>query len=321
MSQDSHDDAAESERHDSDFEGDSDFPNIVEEEDTDGSGTPFDDPVASAFSCYSGMLPPAQAAAGQKANSTRLFKIPRGQLFPDRNDDRVMPQAQVAHDMLRAHILGEHYPCIGARSAFQRGTYRFGFYKTLAHRGSVVAMGRDLRRFVAEYEQLGDFTTFVAAFKYPQATTEAAFEKLLWQHLQLMHDLDKTSGWDPHYGSDPNDPTGKFAFSFSNCAFFVVGMHSGASRFARRFAFPVLVFNPESQIRRLIEEGAIDQFAATVRERDMRYQGSINPSLPTDHTTTGGEARVYSGMTHRPGSAWKCPFHARPDIGTKPEKK
>lgn len=304
----------------SDFvEGDLDFPLVEEVEDADGTGTPFDDPIASAYSCYAGILPPAQSPSGQRVASNRLYKIPRGKLEADKADDRVTPLAQTAHDMLRAHILGEHFPCIGARSAFARGSYRFGFYKDLAHRSSVIAMGRDLRRFVMEYEQLGDFTTFIASFKYPQQTTEAAFEKLLWQHLQLMHDLDATSGWDPNYSPNPDDPG--FAFSFTNCAFFVVGMHPGASRFARKAAFATLVFNPESQIRRLKEAGEIDKFARTVRDRDIQYQGSINPSLPTDHTTTGGEARVYSGMAHRPNASWKCPFHPRPDLGTKSDKK
>lgn len=297
----------------SDFvEGDLDFPLVEEVEDADGSGSPFDDPIASAFSCYAGILPPAQSASGQRVTSNRLYKIPRGRLVPEKSDDRVIPLAQTAHDMLRAHILGEHYPCIGARSAFARGSYRFGFYKDLGHRSSVIAMGRDLRRFVGEYEQLGDFTTFIASFKYPQMTTEAAFEKLLWQHLQLMHDLDTTSKWDPNYKADPDSPN--FAFSFTNCAFFVVGMHAGASRYSRRFSFPTLVFNPESQIRRLKEAGEIDKFARTVRDRDIEYQGSINPALPTDHTTTGGEARVYSGVAHKPGRPWKCPFHPRPDV-------
>jgi FPC/CPF motif-containing protein YcgG len=175
----------------------------------------------------------------------------------------------------------------------------------------MLAMGRDLRRFVAEYEQLGQFTTFIAAFKYPQSTSEAEFEQLMWKHLQMLHDEDP-SDWDPHYSADPMAPN--FAFSFAGKAFFVVGKHSGASRFSRRLGFAALVFNPESQIRRLIEEGGLKKFADTVRRRDIKYQGDINPSLPADSSTTGGESRVYSGMTHRTGEPWQCPFHPKAEI-------
>lgn len=115
------------------------------------------------------------------------------------------------------------------------------------------------------------------------------------------------SPWDPHYSPDPEAEN--FAVSFNKTAFFVIGMHAGASRFSRRFAFPALVFNPESQIRRLKEKGKLEKFAATVRDRDTLYQGSINPSLPESGNTTGGEARVYSGKAHPAGSPWKCPFH------------
>lgn len=269
----------------------------------------FDWNEASAYSCYAGICKPEQ---GDDARSSKLLRVvPEGQLWPDDNDPVIPPQGEAAHDMLRAYILGEYYPCIGARAAFAKGTYRFGFYKRLAHLSSAAAMGRDLRRFVNEYEQIGDFTTFVAVFKYPQLTSEDEFEDLLWQHLQTLHDHD-IDDWDPHYKPDP--ASGEFGFSFHGKAFFVVGMHPGSSRFSRRVTFPTLVFNPESQIRRLHEEGGLKRFAEIVRQRDTLYQGAINPSLPVATDTTGGEARVYSGKAHRDGDGWQCPFHARNEV-------
>lgn len=265
----------------------------------------FDQGQAHAYSSYSGILQPQ---AGDDPRSQKVLRyVPAGKLWPEKTDSFIDPQGEAAHDMLRAHILGEYYPCIGARSAFSHGTYRIGFYKELAHLSAVAAMGRDLRRFTQEYEKLGDFTTFIAFFKYPQLTNEDEFEAIFWQHLNLLAQYDK-SEWDPKYSSDPE--SGNFAFSFNKTAFFVIGMHAGASRFARRFAFPALVFNPESQIQRLKDEGMLEKFAHTVRERDTLYQGSINPSLPVSGNTTGGEARVYSGKAHPAGEIWKCPFHA-----------
>jgi len=273
------------------------------------TGSLFDRHEARAFSCYAGIAKPQPGddPRGQKI----LQVVPEGQLWPDDNDPVIPPQGEAAHDMLRAYILGEYYPCVGARAAFAKATYRFGFYKQMGHISAVAAMGRDLRRFVNEYEQLGDYTTFIAVFKTPQLTTEDQFEQALWQHLQLLHDHDNGE-WDPHYSCNPK--TSNFGFSFSGKAFFVVGMNPGASRFSRRFTFPTLVFNPESQIRKLKEQGGLEQFASTVRMRDTLFQGTINPALPTDSATTGGEARVYSGKAHHDGDGWQCPFRPRPSL-------
>ncbi len=270
------------------------------------TGSLFDRHEARAYSCYAGLAKPAPGddPRGQKI----LQVIPEGQLWPDDNDPVIPPQGEAAHDMLRAYILGEYYPCVGARAAFAKATYRFGFYKRMGHISAVAAMGRDLRRFASEHEQLGDFTTFIAVFKTPQIPSEDEYEDQLWQHLQLLHDHDQDE-WDPHYSCNPK--TSNFGFSFAGKAFFVVGLNPGASRFSRRFTFPTLVFNPESQIRKLKEQGGLEQFAAQVRMRDTLFQGSINPSLPSDSATTGGEARVYSGKEHRDGDGWVCPFKPR----------
>ncbi|MBK7747870.1 MAG: YqcI/YcgG family protein [Candidatus Obscuribacter sp.] len=261
---------------------------------------------AQAYSCYAGIEQPG--GHNQPHGNKLLRVIPPDKLWPDKSDALIPPLGEAAHDQLRAFILGEYYPCIGARAAFTEGSYRLGFYKHLAHISSVAAMGRDLKRFVGEYAQIGGYTTFVAIFKYPQITTEEQFEKLLWTHLQMMHDHD-VEKWDPHYSSNPDDAN--FAFSFHGEAFFVVGMHPGASRFSRRFGYTALVFNPESQIRHLQEHGMLKRFAGVVRERDTLFQGSPNPSLPVDGGTTGGEARVYSGKSHPTGSEFRCPFHPR----------
>lgn len=272
----------------------------------------FDRFEAQAYSCYAGIEKPGEHdnPHGQKV----LRVIPPDKLWPDKNDALIPPLGEAAHDMLRAFILGEYYPCIGARAAFTEGTYRLGFYKHLAHLSSVAAMGRDLKRFVGEYQKIGRYNTFVAVFKYPQITTEDQFETLLWKHLQLLHNHD-IDHWDPHYSPNPEDPN--FAFSFDGEAFFVVGMHPGASRFARRFGYTVLVFNPESQIRNLKENNKLARFSEVVRTRDTLFQGTLNPSLPLDGSTTGGEAQVYSGKPHPAGSKYQCPFHPRPEVTKK----
>jgi uncharacterized protein len=270
----------------------------------------FDTPMARAFGRYCSPLKPVHED-GNRDRTLTLYRLGTGDLWPSPSDEHAEPWAQTVHDMLRSHITGQFFPCLGARGAFAHCSYRVGYYQEMAHPSAVAAMGRDLRRFVNEYRQLGEFCSFVSLYKYPQSTSEDQFEELLFKHLQMLHDADR-SPWDPNYSPDPDNP--KFAFSFAGCAFFIVGMHSGSSRLSRGLWRPALIFNPESQIRRLQETGLIDKFAENTRTRDIRYQGSINPSLPADYKTTGGEARVYSGKKHPEGTHWKCPFHPRPDL-------
>jgi len=282
---------------------------------TSPDGSLFDLFEARAFSCYSGIAKPQEADDPKSQKVLRI--IPPDKLWPTADDHLVPPLGEAAHDQLRALIMGEYYPCLGARAAFAKGTYRFGFYKHLGHLSSAAAMGHDLRRFASEYEKIGDFTTFIAVFKHPQITSEDEFESLLWKHLQILHNHDEKE-WDPHYSPDPGSE--RFAFSFHGKAFFVVGMHPGSSRFSRRFSFTTLVFNPESQILKLIDAGLLAKFSSTVRERDTLFQGSINPSLPEAVDTTGGEAQVYSGKAHPASEGWKCPFRPRPEVLEKHKK-
>ena len=72
---------------------------------------------------------------------------------------------------------------------------------------------------------------------------EPEYEEGLWQRLQSLSDKDQWLGQraDPRVAHDPDDP--HFAMSFGGEAFFVVGLHPGSSRPARRFCVPAMVFN------------------------------------------------------------------------------
>jgi FPC/CPF motif-containing protein YcgG len=93
----------------------------------------------------------------------------------------------------------------------------------------------------------------------------------------------------------------------------VVGLHPASSRFARRFAWPTLVFNAHHQFDRLRAEGRYDRMQEVIRSRELALQGDLNPNLGDFGSLS--EARQYSG---RPAEAgWRCPFHAGGDAGRK----
>jgi hypothetical protein len=145
---------------------------------------------------------------------------------------------------------------------------------------------------------------FVAVFPERAPRSELAFERRLWAQLQRLHEHESaTVPWDGSVSDDADDPM--FAFSFAECAYFVVGLHAGASRISRRFRWPALVFNPHSQFGRLRGEGRFARMQQAIRSREMAVQGSLNPNLADFGERS--EARQYSG---RPVEQdWKCPFH------------
>ena len=153
------------------------------------------------------------------------------------------------------------------------------------------------------------FQSLVVLFEGGTPDSEAEFEELLWQRLQSLSDKDDWLGQDhdPRVANDPGDP--HFAMSFGGEAFFVVGLHPRASRPARRFALPAMVFNLHDQFERLRAEGRYDRLRSTILDRDLELAGSPNPML-AEHGHVSA-ARQYSGRAV--GEEWKCPFQGRQD--------
>jgi uncharacterized protein len=212
--------------------------------------------------------------------------------------------AQLVHAQVRALVLNPAFPCLGARAAFNQGAYRFGMYAALASDGATAALRDDLLAFVAEQPGMGSaFTTFVASFDGPLPRDERDFERLLWEQLSRLAEFD-TAVWDAGVSSDPDDP--RFSFSFGGRAFFLVGLHPASSRWARRFAWPTLVFNAHHQFEHLRATGRYAGLQTAIRGRDVALQGSPNPNLAAFGAAS--EARQYSGRAVEPD--WRCPFHA-----------
>ncbi len=249
---------------------------------------PFDSDAAHAHSSYHG----PQA----------------GELIRLADSAPVSPFARVSHDAFRAFCLDDAFSCLGAKSALRRETYRFGVYDRLDDPAVTEGLARDLYAFTMDRRGFeSDFTTFVAVFRDRDAGDELAFERTLWSQLQRLHDLDaRYHPWDPRVSDDPE--SSQFSFSVAGDAFFVIGMHPGASRSARRFAWPTLVFNAHEQFENLRADGRFEPLQRRIRERELKLDGRINPNL-ADYGYHS-EARQYSGRPTEP--TWTCPFRPRP---------
>ncbi len=211
------------------------------------------------------------------------------------------------HRVLREKILDANFPCVAAKSTVNRRNYRLGVYPQMGHMDSAKALCHDLYEFSREFPHPGtDFVTFMAVFRWPDVRSELHFEQLLWHHLQLMHLVDmRHYRWNDSVSSNPNHK--EFSYSVGGRPYFLVGFNPHASRLARQFPWAMMVFNLHEQFDALREEGRYDKLKNAIRQRDLAYQGSVNPVLRDFGDES--EARQYAGRAVE--ADWKCPFHAQ----------
>ena len=215
-----------------------------------------------------------------------------------------------AHPLARAFetfVRDKAFPCVGAKSALARSQMNIVIAR------DITSAWDDLRIHPGLFEAARRFTldptlfqSFVVIFEGPRDLDELAFERAMWDRIQSLADKDAWNGlpYDATVDADPDSP--HFSLSFGGEAFFAVGMHPGASRPARRFHTPAVVFNLHRQFEMLRASGAYEKLRASILERDVSLAGVVNPMLARHGETS--EARQYSGRVV--DESWSCPFDA-----------
>lgn len=195
------------------------------------------------------------------------------------------------------------FPCVGAKSALNRGRISFAVCKELGTVASAHALCSGLSMFSSAYPDPREEPVSFAAIFETFTGNEDEFHLRLWRQLQLIHDLDAVSyPWAPGVSNEP--ASNEFSFSVAGRAYFVVGLHPKSSRLARRAPRPTLVFNFHEQFETMRASGRYEKMQDAIRRRDMELQGSINPVLAK--FGAGSEAQQYSGKY-----GGGCPFSAR----------
>lgn len=214
-------------------------------------------------------------------------------------------ETQTLTDRFRAFVRSPEFPCVGAKSALGKDQM------TIVEAGDIRCPRDDCKIHAALADFAADFNTdpalfrsFAVLFDTAETLSEAAFEQALWARVQALHDIDVTQGftWDPRVSADPKNPD--FSLSFAGEAFYLVGLHPGASRPARRFSAPALIFNAHAQFEQLRADGRYEALRQRIIDRDVAFAGSANPMLARHGEAS--EARQYSGRVV--DDAWQCPF-------------
>jgi uncharacterized protein len=207
-------------------------------------------------------------------------------------------------DQYLSYLDNKAFPCIAAKAALAKKHVRCMVVDHMACPKDDAAILRFLYDFTDEYRHAEDFFYSAAIiFKGPTTITEPMFDQLLWQRLQSLTNMDAQQySYDKRVSNDPT--SGNFSFSLKEEAFFIIGLHPGSSREARRFAYPTLAFNPHAQFEKLRHENRYDKMKEAVRKRDTLYSGSVNPMLAD--FGEGSEVYQYSGRRY--DSNWQCPL-------------
>jgi FPC/CPF motif-containing protein YcgG len=206
----------------------------------------------------------------------------------------------------RSIISESSFPCVGAKSALAKGQLNILVARDLRSNWDDKRIYEGISEIVKRYHADQNlFQSFAVIFEGPTDLSERDFERHLWNRAESLTNKDVWHGResDQRVSVDPGDP--HFSLSFQEEAFFIVGMHPNASRLARKFVRPVLVFNLHDQFEKLREQGRYEKMREVIIERDIAIAGTANPMLARHGETS--EARQYSGR--KVDENWECPFH------------
>lgn len=197
------------------------------------------------------------------------------------------------------------FPCSGAKTALARDQITFYLADSIHCPARDVEILKRVYQFIEQYRLKGSlFSSLIIAFNDSQSLTEVEFETALWKRLQALHKLDLVwFEWNKTVSAEPTDKN--FSFSLGGEAFYLIGGHPNSGRPARAFQKPAIVFNLHEQFEQLRQAGKYTPMRDSIRAKDARVNGSVNPMLSDFGTQS--EARQYSGRSVDP--EWKCPFH------------
>jgi len=211
-------------------------------------------------------------------------------------------------ESFKAFVGNPRFPCVGAKAALARDQMDIMVARDIRSNWDDMRVAERLISFAQAYKREPlVFRSFVLIYEAPCDLSEADFEERLWERVQSFSDKDSLFGSnvDPRVAADPSDL--RFSLSFGGEAFFVVGLHPRASRPARRFERPALVFNAHAQFEQLRLENRYETIRGAILERDLALAGSVNPMLRRHGESS--EAKQYSGRVV--GDDWRCPFERR----------
>lgn len=199
------------------------------------------------------------------------------------------------------------FPCVAAKAAITRGQIRCMVAGSMACPADDHKILEFLYGFVDDYRKSEtSFHSAAIIFSERGIQDETAFDKVLWERLNALYNLDRMNfAHDPRVNTDPDSK--HYSFSIKEEAFFIIGLNPFSQRKARCFNYPTLVFNPHAEFEKLRKANSYGKMKEIVRKRDRAFSGSVNPLL--SDFGEASEVHQYSGVHH--DTTWQCPLHKK----------
>lgn len=215
-------------------------------------------------------------------------------------------ESQVIINKYKDYVTNKGFPCVAAKASLALQQIRYLIVDHMGCPQDDSSILQFIYDFVDEYRGTEKiFYSAVVIFKGPELLDEVMFDKLLWQRLQALSDLDAQEyNHDKRVSANP--ASASFSFSLKEEAFFVIGLGPTSRRPARQFSYPTLVFNPHAQFEEMRQSGQYARMKSIVRKRDISFSGSVNPMLKDFGEYS--EVYQYSGLQH--DKQWQCPLKA-----------
>jgi FPC/CPF motif-containing protein YcgG len=203
-----------------------------------------------------------------------------------------------------SYIDNKDFACIGAKAALAKKQIHCFIADNIACPKDDKAILNFLYNFIDTCRDSDDlFHSAGVIFKGPLVMTEEDFDRLMWQRLQALSDLDAVNyNYDCRVDNDP--ASSSFSYSLKEESLFIIGMNSSSSRLLRRFNYPAMVFNPHFQFEYLRKSGKYEKMKEIVRKRDIAFSGSVNPMLKD----FGDSSEVYQYSGRQYDKSWQCPL-------------
>jgi len=205
-------------------------------------------------------------------------------------------------------IKGDGFSCVGGKATQNKGTYRSGFHGVQGTPEAAKSLAEHIYRFQAERKSDNPalpflYCVYAAFFEGPEISSEQNAHDLVWQQLQLLHEVDaEKHAYADGVSTDVTSPD--FSYAVGGERFMVPSLNPFASRLTRRYGRPVMVFIPREQFEHIYDNGIYQKMQKKIRARDIEMQGSYNPML--DLHDVSSDAVTFSGMAIQ--SPAECPF-------------
>jgi FPC/CPF motif-containing protein YcgG len=213
-------------------------------------------------------------------------------------------ETQMIIDKFSEHLKSDIFPCIAAKAALVKNHIRCEVFDHMSCAKDDENILQFLYGFIDAYRNSTEmYHSAAVIFKAPVFENEDRFDEALWKRLQALSDLDAMYyAYDKRVSSSPGSSL--FSYSLKEEAFYIIGLHPSASRLARQFEYPALIFNPHAQFENLRELSKYENMKMVVRKRELANTGSVNPMLKD----FGEQSEVFQYSGRNYNNDWQCPL-------------